>query len=113
MSDHDEMNTRLLAASKVEPFGEWCVVLPFVASSVSDAGLHLVTASSEMPAKAEVVGVGPDVRHIEPGMTVLMKKYQGLLYDVDGEEVMLIHQGAIIGQVIDYTEGEDELPSEP
>ena len=93
---------RFVAASKVQPFGKYCVVLPLVPENVSEGGLHLVAAGDEMPAKAHVITAGPKCESAVEGMLVLIKKYQGMLYEIDKEEVLLIHEDALVGQVIDY-----------
>lgn len=93
---------RFVAASKVQPFGKYCVVLPLVPENVSEGGLHLVAAGDEMPAKAHVVTAGPKCEFVVDGMLVLIKKYQGMLYEIDKEEVLILSEDAIVGQVIDY-----------
>lgn len=102
MSEMTELErARRGAAAKVTPLYPYVVVLPVVPEAQTDSGIHLVQMEDATPAKAEVVKTPVEQPYltVEVGDIVLLKKYQGLLYEIDGQEVMLVPFEAIVGRV--------------
>lgn len=87
------------AAETVEPWWDFLVVLPLAPEERTGSGLYLPTADNEQPVRAHVVRAGPEAKFALRGDVVLLQKYQGILYDLDGYEVMVIREPAVCGRV--------------
>lgn len=57
------------------------------------------TVAKERPVKAKVVSVGPDVKSLSEGDTVIFKKYAPDEFSHDGEDYLLIEQEDIMLKV--------------
>ena len=76
------------------------------AAATTSSGLHVPQAAQEKSQFATVVAVGPgrlldDYTRVpltvEPGMTVLLDKWQGDEIEVDGEMMIIIAEKEVLG----------------
>lgn len=88
---------RRSTAETIVPWHNFVVVLPLAPEQVSDGGIIMPTLEQQQPALAEVIVCGPECKFAVPGMIVLMQKYQGILYEFERQEVMLIREDALVG----------------
>ncbi len=87
----------------IRPLGDNVVIKRVEAEEKTKGGIILTSANKEIPQIAEVLAVGPGTEerpmNVAPGEKVIFKKYGGTEIDVDGEEVIIVPQDAILAVV--------------
>lgn len=91
------------------PTQNFVVLRPIAHSDVSSGGIHLPTGTQDTTKdnwNAEVLLVGPGkvnerghriIPTVEPGMQVLVSKYGQRTIEIDGEKLILVPEGEILG----------------
>lgn len=88
--------------TKITPIGDRIVVKPFTPDMKTAGGIILLTPQedADAPKKGIVVSVGagkaPDPMFVSPGDQVLFNPYAGLTIHVDGIELILMSQTAVM-----------------
>ena len=88
----------------MKPLGDRVVIKNMEAEETTKGGIILTAAAKEKPLMAEVVAVGPGgivdgnevTMIVKPGDTVLLGKYMGSKFKLDGEEVTIVRQSEIL-----------------
>ena len=96
---------------KIKPLGDKVVVKPISQEEITKSGIVLPdTADKERPEQGEIVAVGPGKfldngqranMNVAVGQKVLFKKYSPDEFKIDGEELLVLSEGDIIGIITD------------
>jgi chaperonin GroES len=92
---------------KVKPLGDRVVIKMVEAEETTSSGIILVDSAKEKPQVAEVIAVGPggmvdgkEVKmELNVGDKVLISKYAGSQFKLDGEEVTILRQSDVLAVV--------------
>ena len=92
---------------KVKPLGDRVVIKMVEAEETTSSGIILVDSAKEKPQVAEVIAVGPggmvdgkEVKiELKVGDKVLISKYAGSQFKLDGEEVTILRQSDVLAVV--------------
>jgi chaperonin GroES len=86
--------------SKLMPLAGYVVVKRLEEATQTKSGILLAESAKEKPQKGEVIAVGAGKDgaqpQVQPGQTVLFKKYGPVEVDVDGEELILLEEDEIL-----------------
>jgi chaperonin GroES len=88
----------------IKPLFDRVVVKSVEAEETTKSGILLAAAAKEKPQICEVIAVGPGgivdgnevTMIVEPGQTVLLGKYMGSKFKIDGEELTIVRQSEIL-----------------
>jgi len=91
----------------VKPLGDRVVIKMVEAEETTTSGIILVDSAKEKPQIAEVLAVGPggmidgnEVKmELKVGDRVLIAKYAGSQFKLDGEEVTILRQSEVLAIV--------------
>lgn len=73
------------------------VIKPNKAKDVSDGGILIPDKALAVKGEGEVLGIGPDVKSLEVGSTVLYSVYAGQEVEDDGGTVIVVPDNQIYG----------------
>ncbi len=92
---------------KIKPLGDKIVIKPTTKEEVTKSGIVLPdTADQERPEQGEVIAVGPGKIldngqraevSVQVSQKVLFKKYSPDEFKINGEELLVLSEGDIIG----------------
>ena len=101
----------------IRPLHDWVVIKPKEASDMTRGGIVIPDAAKEMPREGEVLAVGKgryeserDEKGVKreerkfiktvltPGDRILYEKYMERKVEVDGEDLVLVREGDVLGQ---------------
>ncbi|MBI4122289.1 MAG: co-chaperone GroES [Parcubacteria group bacterium] len=92
---------------KIRPLGDRVIVKPLAKDAITASGIVLPdTVDKEKPEQGEVIATGPGKRldsgeiapmSVKVGDKVVFRKYSPDEIEVDGEEVLVISEGDIVG----------------
>ena len=94
--------------ASIKPLGPRVLVKRLDAEEVSAGGIVLPDTAQEKPQEAEVVALGTGGKDengndfaftVEKGNKVLISKYGGTDVKVDGEDLLIINEGDILGVI--------------
>lgn len=92
---------------KIQPLGERVVIKMLETEETTKSGIVLPGTAKEKPQIAEVIEVGPGgivdgkeiTMEVEAGDRVLISKYAGTEFKLDGEEYTILSQSDILAIV--------------
>ena len=92
---------------KLKPLSDRVVIKMTEAEETTASGIFLASTAKEKPQVAEVLAVGPggivdgkEVQmQVKVGDKVITSKYSGTEVKIDGEELIIVHQGDILAVV--------------
>ena len=92
---------------RIQPLGERVVIKMLETEETTKSGIVLPGSAKEKPQIAEVVEVGPGgivdgkevIMEVEKGDKVLISKYAGTEFKLDGEEYTILSQSDILAIV--------------
>ena len=85
---------------KVQPLGDYVVVVAEEAQTKTASGLYLPNGAAEKPKVAKVVAVGKQVADVKVGERVLYKnEYEATNVKIDKDEYIIIKQDNIVATV--------------
>jgi len=92
---------------RIQPLGERVVIKMLESEETTKSGIVLPGAAKEKPQIAEVIEVGPGgivdgkevTMEVEIGDRVLISKYAGTEFKLDGEEYTILSQSDILAIV--------------
>ena len=96
--------------ASIKPLGQRVLVKRLDAEEVSAGGIVLPDTAQEKPQEAEVVALGTGGKDengnditfsVEEGNKVLISKYGGTDVKVNGEDLLIINEGDILGVIAD------------
>ena len=94
--------------ASIKPLGQRVLVKRLDADEVSAGGIVLPDTAQEKPQEAEVVALGTGgkdengndfVFTVEEGSKVLISKYGGTDVKVNGDDLLIINEGDILGVI--------------
>ena len=94
--------------ASIKPLGQRVLVKRLDAEEVSAGGIVLPDSAQEKPQEAEVVALGTGGKDengnditfsVEEGNKVLISKYGGTDVKVNGEDLLIINEGDILGVI--------------
>ena len=94
-------------ATKMQPLGDIVLVKPAKREEMTKSGLVLPDTAKEKPQEGEVVAVGPGrlaengqrvSMGLDPGDIVIYSKYGGIEVEIDGVDMLLLHEGDIFAK---------------
>jgi chaperonin GroES len=94
--------------AKIEPLGDRVVIRPLPKEEVSKGGIVLPDTAKEKPQEGKIIAVGPGrltedgnriAMEVKKGDKVLYSKYAGTEFKLDGEEVIIMREGDILGKM--------------
>jgi len=94
--------------ASIKPLGQRVLVKRLDAEEVSAGGIVLPDTAQEKPQEAEVVALGTGGKDengnditfsVEEGNKVLISKYGGTDVKVNGEDLLIINEGDILGVI--------------
>ncbi len=94
--------------ASIKPIGQRVLVKRLDAEAVSAGGIVLPDTAQEKPQEAEVVSLGTGGKDengnditftVEEGNKVLISKYGGTDVKVNGEDLLIINEGDILGVI--------------
>jgi chaperonin GroES len=94
----------------LEAYGRRIIVRPEQPPQRSSGGLHLPAQAQEAPRRGEIISVGGGVNGewkpggeydlLKLGETVVFAKYAGVALEVDGEELLVLTVGDVLGRIV-------------
>ena len=99
-----------MAKIKVRPLDDRVVVEPVEAETTTSGGIVLPDSAQEKPQRGKILAVGPGrlldsgergELSVSVGDEVIYGKYGGADIEVNGEEVKILREGAILAKVLD------------
>ena len=94
--------------ASIKPLGQRVLVKRLDAEEVSSGGIVLPDTAQEKPQEAEVVSLGTGGKDengnditftVEEGNKVLISKYGGTDVKVNGDDLLIINEGDILGVI--------------
>jgi chaperonin GroES len=94
--------------AKIEPLGDRVVIKPTPREEVSKGGIVLPDTAKEKPQEGKIIAVGPGRlteegnrigMEVKKGDKVLYSKYAGTEFKLDGEELIIMREGDILGKM--------------
>jgi chaperonin GroES len=94
--------------AKIEPLGDRVVIRPIPKEEVSKGGIVLPDTAKEKPQEGKIIAVGPGrltedgnriAMDVKKGDKVLYSKYAGTEFKLDGEELIVMREGDILGKL--------------
>jgi chaperonin GroES len=91
---------------KVRPLGDRILIKRVEEEEQVSGGIIIPDTAKEKPQQAEVVAVGPGrltdegevvALDVKPGQRVLIGKYAGNEVEIDGEELVIVNEGDVLG----------------
>ena len=79
----------------VRPLGKF-VVIRLLPEKPPSGAVQVVRLEKRPSGIGEVLSVGPHVRDVKPGMTVLVSRLQGMVIEI-GEPLLVVPESAILG----------------
>ena len=101
---------------RLKPLHDWAVIRPSKAKDKSVGGIIIPDTVKEQPLEGKIIAIG-EGRHsdkdqseksrektfvkttLKPGDSVLFEKYAGRKITLDGEEVIIVREEDILGQL--------------
>lgn len=82
-----------------QPLGERVLVKVKEAQTTTASGIIIPdNASKEKPNEAEVIAIGPDVKHVEVGNNVMFSKFaRSAELTIDGADYLVMEVSEILG----------------
>ncbi len=93
--------------TKIEPLGDRVVIKPTPKEEVSKGGIVLPDTAKEKPQEGKIIAVGPGrlteegnriAMEVKKGDKVIYSKYAGTEFKLDGEELIIMREGDILGK---------------
>jgi chaperonin GroES len=94
--------------AKIEPLGDRVVIKPTPKEEVSKGGIVLPDTAKEKPQEGKIIAVGPGrlteegnriAMEVKKGDKVIYSKYAGTEFKMDGEELIIMHEGDILARM--------------
>lgn len=91
---------------KVDPLHDQIIVRQIEAEAKTEGGIIIPDSAQEKPAEGEVLAVGPgkmlecgrrDAIDVQVGDRVFFGKYAGSTVTIDGDDVLFVRYGDVIG----------------
>ncbi|MBK35395.1 MAG: co-chaperone GroES [Gemmatimonadetes bacterium] len=92
---------------KVRPLGDRILIKRIDEVEQVSGGIIIPDTAKEKPQQADVVAVGPGRRtddccevvalDVKPGQRILIGKYAGNEIEIDGEELVIVNEGDVLG----------------
>ncbi len=91
---------------KVRPLGDRILIRRIDDEEQVSGGIIIPDTAKEKPQQADVVAVGPGRRtddgdvvalDVKPGQRILIGKYAGNEIEIDGEELVIVNEGDVLG----------------
>lgn len=95
--------------AKIEPLGDRVVIKATPKEEVSKGGIVLPDTAKEKPQEGKIIAVGPGrlteegnriAMEVKKGDKVIYSKYAGTEFKLDGEELIIMREGDILGKTI-------------
>ena len=83
----------------LKPLADRVVAKKIEQAAKTTSGLYIPPKSQETPVGATVVAIGPDVKAIKKGDTIVFKEYATTEIKVDGENFLLIKEEDILATI--------------
>lgn len=93
--------------AKIEPLGDRVVIKPTPKEEVSKGGIVLPDTAKEKPQEGKIIAVGPGrlteegnriAMEVKKGDKVIYSKYAGTEFKLDGDELIIMREGDILGK---------------
>jgi len=82
---------------QIQPVNDYILIEVEKAKEKTDSGIFIPdSAEIEKPQTAKVISVGPKVKNVKPGDTVLYSKYGATVVSVRKEEYYFIQQDDVV-----------------
>jgi chaperonin GroES len=94
----------------IKPLGDRVLVKPIEESEQVRGGIIIPETAKEKPQNGEIVAVGPGAvneagtvvpMHVAAGAKVLYSKYGGTEVTIDGDKMLIMREGDILGVIED------------
>lgn len=88
---------------RLEPLGDRVVVCPQEPEKMTPGGLHLPERRNpeiDRPERGTVVAAGPDVKQVQKGDQVLVPRYGGTEFELDGQRLWAYKEEAILAKLV-------------
>ena len=91
---------------KVRPLGDRILIKRIDEVEQVSGGIIIPDTAKEKPQQGDVVAVGPGRRtddgevvalDVKPGQRILIGKYAGNEIEIDGEELVIVNEGDVLG----------------
>jgi chaperonin GroES len=80
----------------IKPLADRVVAVREQAQTKTASGIYLPEASKEKPVMAKLVAVGPDVKTLKVGDTIVYKEYATTELKVDGTEYLIVKEDDVL-----------------
>jgi chaperonin GroES len=91
---------RRLVAVPIQPLADYIVAQEEEAQTKTASGILLPEAAKEKPKTAKVVGVGPQVKHVKLGDSILYKSYSTTDVKVGNVDYLLVKEEDVLAKVM-------------
>ena len=86
-------------STPIKPLADRVVAVREEAKTTTASGLYLPESAKETPAAVKVVAVGPDVKHVKVGDTIVYKDYTPTNLKVNDVEYLIINEEDVLATV--------------
>jgi chaperonin GroES len=86
-------------STPIKPLADRVVAVRQVAQSKTTAGLYLPDNAKEKPVIAKVVAVGPDVKSLKVGQTIVYKEYSTTELKVENKEYIIVKEEDVLATI--------------
>lgn len=86
-------------SSPIKPLFDKVVAVKDEAKQQTASGLYLPDQAKEKPVFANVVAVGPDVKHVKEGDKIVYKEYTTTDLKIDNQDYLIVKEEDILGKL--------------
>lgn len=83
----------------INPLADRVVAVREEAKTTTASGLYLPESAKEVPASVKVVAIGPDVKHIKVGDTIVYKDYTPTNLTINKVDYLIINEEDVLATV--------------
>ena len=86
-------------STPIKPLGDRIVAVRVKAANKTAGGLYLPDSAKEKPVLAKVEAVGPEVKGVKKGDTIIYKEYSTTELKIDGTEYLIVKEEDVLATV--------------
>lgn len=83
-------------STPIKPLADRVVAVRQQAQTKTASGIYLPETSKEKPAMASVVAIGPDVKNVKVGDTIVYKDYSTTELKLDGTDYLIVNEEDVL-----------------
>jgi chaperonin GroES len=89
----------LMPKSKIKPLADYALIELLEKETTLPSGIVIPDTAKEKPQEGKIVSVGPEVKEVKKGDTVIFKKWGGTEVDIEGKEYLLVKEEDVLAVI--------------